>query len=99
MIGWMADPKRFLVINTLSDTTLKAELANLYGARFVDLRGWLSANGLAAAGITPTGDDTTAMGLGNIPPSLLVDSAHFTQAGYTVIGHHLATVITTLGWS
>ncbi len=41
----------------------------------------------------PTADDTAAIAAGEVPPSLRVDSAHFTQAAYTAIGHHLASIV------
>lgn len=50
-------------------------------------------NGLAASGVTPTPDDTAAVAAGNIPRSLTVDGTHFTQAAYTAIGHHLASLV------
>ena len=91
MVKWIPDPKRFLVVGATPETT--AELKAAYGRKFVDLQGWLRSDGLTAAGITPTADDTAAIAAGEVPPSLRVDSAHFTQAAYTAIGHHLASIV------
>lgn len=66
-------------------------LSAAYGDRFYDLRAWLISDGLAAVGITPTSDDTTAIGQDRIPPSLLAaDGIHFNADGYeaTAIGIH-----------
>jgi hypothetical protein len=94
MYYWLPYPKRYLIIGTIPAT--KDALSEAYGPNFVDLRTWLISDGLSAAGIAPTPDDTEAVTAGNIPPSLSVDGAHFTQAGYTAIGHHLASVIKNL---
>jgi hypothetical protein len=98
MVHWMtASPSRYLII----DGTIPAienDLSSTYGSQFVDLRSWLISDGLAAAGITPTPDDTEAIATGNIPPSLIASQGHFTQAAYTAIGHHLAAVMKDKGW-
>lgn len=95
MVEWMPHPKRYLVIGTIPN--IRDELSNTYGSRFVDLRSWLVADGLAAASLSPSPKDTKAIAVGKVPPSLMVDGTHFTQAAYTAIGHYLASVIKDMG--
>jgi lysophospholipase L1-like esterase len=84
-----------LVVGTIP--AIQDQLSAAYGPRFTDLRSWLIADGLAAAGVAPTPVDAAAVEAGGIPPSLQPDGVHFTQAAYTAIGHHLASVIAKLG--
>ncbi|WP_328358641.1 hypothetical protein OG976_04860 [Mycobacterium sp. NBC_00419] len=91
MVKWIPDPKRFLIVGANPETT--AELKANYGKRFVDLQGWLRSDGLTAAGITPTADDESSIAAGEVPSSLRVDGTHLTQAAYTAIGHHLASLV------
>lgn len=69
-----------------------------HGQNFYDLRGWLIRNGLAAAGITPTAADTTAISEDRIPPSLMSDALHLKDIAYRACGERLAAVTTTKGW-
>jgi hypothetical protein len=91
MVGRITYPKRYLVIGTVPG--IENEFAAAYGAHFVDLREWLISDGLSAAGVAPTPEDVQAIANNQVPPSLRVDSTHFTQAAYTAIGHHLASVL------
>ncbi len=51
MVSWIPEPKRYLIVGTISGT--RNALAAAYGPRFVDLRSWLITEGLAAAGGRP----------------------------------------------
>jgi lysophospholipase L1-like esterase len=95
MVQWLTGPKKYLIIGMIP--AINEDLRSDYGARFEDLRSWLIADGLRAAGITPTAEDAAAVAAGDVPPSLTVDGVHFTQAAYTAIGHHLSTVIKGMG--
>jgi len=77
---------------------VNAALAAAYPNNYVDLRAWIINSGLAAAGITPTAADTTAISEDRIPPSLMVDNLHLTGTGYTIIGTYLASVIRAKGY-
>jgi lysophospholipase L1-like esterase len=98
MVNWI-DPSsnRYLILGTIPEIT--GDLAATYGSRFVDLRGWLIANGLHASSVTPTAADAAAVAAGELPSSLTVDGTHLTQAAYTAIGHHLAAVIKGMNWT
>ncbi|WP_155926223.1 hypothetical protein [Mycolicibacterium sp. CBMA 234] len=91
MVTFLSGPPHYLIIGTIPTTS--DALAKTYGPRFVDLRSWLVSDGLAAAGVAPTAADTEAVAAGIVPPSLTVDGTHFTQAAYTAVGHHLASLI------
>lgn len=79
---------------------INAALASAYGARYFDIRGWLITNGLTAAGLSPTSDDTTAIAEDRVPPSLLaVDGLHFNADGYKAIAVAVAAKITEKGWT
>ena len=96
MVNYLRYPKRYLVVGTIPGT--RDGLAAAYGSRFVDLRSWLVTDGLPAAGVPASPDDTAATASGQVPPSLYGDGTHFTQAAYTAIGHHLASVLRAQGW-
>lgn len=64
------------------ETAMKKE----FGRRFLSLREYLSQYGLNDLGLTPTEEDTAAMAVGKVPPSLLIDSVHFTADCRTLIG-------------
>lgn len=91
MVSSLPDSKRYLIVGIIPG--ISAALAQAYGPRFVDLRRWLATDGMAAAGVVPTVADRDAVASGRIPPSLTVDGTHFTQAAYTAIGRHLASLI------
>ena len=94
--------KRYLVIsNTQARSVadpINTALQTAFPEAYVDLRGHLIANGLALAGITPTGSDATDIAAGNVPGSLTVDGLHFKQAVYDVIGQFMADVIVERNW-
>lgn len=68
-----------------------------FGRYFISLREYLSAYGLADAGLTPTEADNTAMEIGQVPPQLLADSVHYTAVCKTVIGNMLYKKCCELG--
>lgn len=57
-----------------------------YGDRFLNLREYMSTEGLKKAGIEPTDEDKSYMANGMTPPSLLSDGLHFNSTGYRVLG-------------
>jgi hypothetical protein len=102
MVDWLTPyDKRYLIIGltTPGNESINASLAATYGNRFEDLRAYMISSGLAAAGITPTTDDTAAIAANNIPPSLMTDATHFNQAGYNVIGARFAARIRARNWN
>lgn len=75
---------------------LNAELAEIYGERFVDVEGYLSSYALLDAGITPTAEDRAALAGGTNPPSLTIsatDTLHLNATGREVLGRYLARIM------
>jgi hypothetical protein len=84
--------EEFVILGLTSGT--KAErtaLENLmtkeFGAHYINLREYLSTNGLQDVGIIPTQSDTEAITEGKVPPSLLSDHVHLNAKGYELIGN------------
>lgn len=81
-----------------SRAALEQKMLDEFGDKYINLREYLSTEGLNDAGITPTQEDTDAMALGETPPSLLADAVHLNAAGYTVVGNFVYQKLTELGW-
>lgn len=64
-------------------------LQQAFGAKFINLREYMSTRALSDAGLVPTNDDIEAMNVGLCPPQLLADNVHFTAIGNKL----LATLI------
>ena len=77
--------------------TYETAMHKAFGRHFISLREYLSEYGLADAGLTPTEADTTAMDKGEVPPQLLKDTVHYTDACKTVIGNMLYKKCCELG--
>lgn len=80
--------------------SIETYLARTFGARFVNVREYLSTRGLADAGITPTSDDTADMAVGAVPRSLRAGSTtpHLTATGHYLVARLFARTIVRLGW-
>lgn len=92
----------YLIIGLTTGTAdqrknLERVMTKEFGARYVNLRAYMSTEGIYDAGITPTQADLDAMEKGSVPPSLLVDAVHFNNTGYKVIGEYLYKKFTYLG--
>lgn len=67
---------------------------------FIDVQELCVTQGLALAGITPTGPDIDAIAVGLVPPSLLYDGTHFNAAAKRyVIAPTVAAVLSVRDWS
>lgn len=69
---------------------LNADLATLYGTRFIDIRSYLISSGLADAGITPTSQDLTDIANDIVPLSLRADNVHLNTAGNALVAAKVA---------
>ena len=83
--------------SSASRATYEAAMRKEFGRYFISLREYLSTYGLADAGFTPTGADTTAMAAGEVPPQLLADGVHYTSECKAVIGNMLYKKMRELG--
>lgn len=77
---------------------LEAALYETYGDKFLNIREYLSTQGIYDAGIKPSDEDLSRMEEGMIPTSLLVDDIHFNAAGYRLIGNFLYERMKKLGY-
>ena len=99
---------RFLVLSVTNQATpqerrggadyptiqrLNADLAALYGDRFVDIRGFLIglANPANPQDVADVRDDV-------VPASLRADGVHLNVAGYTAVARRLLEIIAARGW-
>lgn len=71
-----------------------------FGNRFLNARYMLSTYGMDIEELTPTEDDTAAMAIGAIPPSLRVseDDLHLNAYGYHALGVIVANKLRSLGY-
>ncbi|MCC2032448.1 hypothetical protein [Microbacterium allomyrinae] len=114
MVQWQTGGRRkFLVVGVMNATNeiagsgthtavvaLNAALKREYGFRFVDVRRKLIDDGLAMAGITPTGPDLTDIGNDTIPTSLRAagDVLHLNDAAKDVQARIVYDRMTQIGW-
>lgn len=83
--------EKYLILGLTTGTSderrgLEQVMANEYGNKYINLRKYLSSNGMQDANLKPTSEDLEYMKKGAVPPSLLVDEVHFTKDGYKLIG-------------
>ncbi|NCM96159.1 MAG: hypothetical protein GW948_02245 [Rhodobacterales bacterium] len=103
--------KRYVVIgvtNAQSETDdtadyakivgLNAQLAEIYGDFFYDLRRDFIDEGLTRAGITPTTDDLEAIEADAPPSSIMFDAVHPTATGYGIQRDLVAEWLQAKGW-
>jgi len=64
---------------------LNRALAEIYGDRFIDIRGYLINRGLADAGLTPTSQDNTDLASDIVPTSLRSDTLHLNAVANPLI--------------
>ncbi|MDO3693230.1 hypothetical protein QVZ41_00005 [Wenyingzhuangia sp. chi5] len=76
---------------------LEVKMLSEFGARYINLREYLSTYGLEDAGLTPTEEDLSAMNSGKCPPQLLRDGVHFTTTGSTLLASLIKKRMITLG--
>lgn len=70
-----------------------------HGRQFIDIQALLTSQEVwSLAGIRPTAADLRAQALGNKPPSLSSDDAHFNAAGYAAVRRLVERRLHALGW-
>lgn len=84
--------------NYAAIVALNAELATIYGAKFVDIRSWMVNSALAAIGLTATSDDLTDVSRDVIPRQLRRDAGnvHMNDAGNKAIAYRVAQAVAAL---
>ena len=86
-IGWAEDRKE------LEDAMVQA-----FGDKYLNLREYMSSQGMQDAGLEPTEQDVIDMLDGTTPGSLLSDGVHFKPIGYTLIANQLYKRMDELGY-
>lgn len=94
---------KYIIVGMTSGTAaeraeVEAAMQAEYGAHYVNLREYLSSEGVYDAGIEPTENDLLQMEEGKIPDCLLSDDVHFTKQGYMVIAEKLYAHMKELGY-
>jgi hypothetical protein len=84
--------------NAASRASLETDLLNYYGDKYINLREYLSSDGIYDAGLEPTKQDLEAIKAGSVPPSLLSDSVHLNSYGYALIGRLVFERMVELGY-
>lgn len=85
-----SENEKYLIVGLTSGTatsrkTLETVFVEYFKEKYINMRAYLSEQGLQDAGITPTQQDLEYMQEGKVPPSLLVDNVHFNATGYKLI--------------
>jgi lysophospholipase L1-like esterase len=94
---------RYLVLGVLTSTadtaqqiadigTLNADLAEMYGSRYLDVLAYLQSKGDGSA------NDIADVAAGYTPRSLRVDALHLNPAGYQHVADCVAAKLATLGY-
>ena len=94
---------KYIVVGITSGTAqeraqLEETMKEEYGEHYVNLREYLSTEGIYDAKIEPTQKDLEQMKEGKIPDSLLSDDVHFTKQGYMLIAGKLYASMKELGY-
>lgn len=94
---------RFIIVGLHTGTAesraeLEAAMKAEYGDQYINLREYMSTEGLSDAGLTATDEDKEMMAVGSTPASLLSDSVHFTAKGYELIGNLIYEHMDELGY-
>lgn len=77
---------------------LETVMEEAFGEHYINIREYLSTQGVYDAGIEPSKEDLKEMKEGIIPSCLLTDSVHFNEKGYRLIGNLLYERMEELGF-
>ena len=77
---------------------MEDSLHNEFGRHYINLRKYMVAKGIQAAGLKPTEIDNDSISHGQVPPQLLKDGVHFTSKGYELIAKLVQKKFTELGY-
>jgi hypothetical protein len=105
MLAQMDAPRQAILMAPLyrtgggADDATLSTIATEYGVQYVNLYGYILANGLKDEGLTPTSQDSADIAAGNLPTSLFVDGIHPTAAGQRVIARRLAWLLIEYGYT
>jgi hypothetical protein len=94
---------KFIILGLTTGTRedrvgLEVAMSNAYGRKYINLREYLSSEGMYASSLIPTEEDLEAMAIGSVPGSLLSDKKHLNAAGYMLIGNIVYERMCELGY-
>lgn len=102
MINYTGHDKFIILGLTTSTASYRKELEDRmlqeYGNKYINLREYLSTNGMKDAGLIPTETDLAQMMEGKVPDSLLSDEVHGNHYFYELIGKQVYNKILELGY-
>jgi lysophospholipase L1-like esterase len=99
-----ANSDKFIIIGLHTRTAyeremLEAAMVTEYGRRYINLREYMSSNGIKDAGLKATREDFEMMVEGRTPPSLLAkDGVRLTPKGYELVGQLVYERMDELGY-
>ena len=101
---YIGDHERYIVVGPTKGSRAEMEyfeavMTAAYGDRFVNIREYMSTNGLASLELEITNDDKAAMDQGRIPPSFLKsDGIHLNDNGTRLLSYLTFERMTDLGY-
>lgn len=103
ILDTFTDNDRFLIIGLTHQTVvdedkLDAELQKHWGKNFINLREYLSGQGVYDAGFKPKSSDLAQMKKGTVPDIVRTDSVHYKLEGYQVLGKLVFQRMKELGY-
>lgn len=99
-----ANQERYIIVGLHTGTAeSRAELESVmeaeYGAKYINLRKYMSTVAMKDAGLIPTAEDNEMMLEGKTPSSLLAkDGLHFNATAYSLIGKLIYERMDELGY-
>lgn len=95
--------KEYIIVGDTDGTAESKEewekaLEGAFGEHFVNMREYLSENGLRDCGLTPTADDKNKIESGEVPLSLKSDATHLNSYGYWSKGNAIYIKGVELGY-
>lgn len=95
--------EKYVILGLTSGT--RAERAALeermeaeFADKYINLREYLSGDGVKDIGVTPTKEDEAQMREGKVPPSLRADEVHLNKKGYRLVGNIVFERMKSLGY-
>ena len=101
---YIGDHDRYIVVGPTTGTRegmayFEYVMTQAYGDKFVNIREYMSTNGLASLELEITNDDKAAMNQGRIPPSFLKsDGIHLNDNGTRLLSYLTFERMTDLGY-
>lgn len=101
---YIGDRERYIVIGIPTGTgaeraSLEAAMAAEYGDRYINIREYMSTEGLYSLELEIRPEDSIAMERGSVPPSLMSsDMLHLNDNGYKLVAFLTFDRMTTLGY-